>query len=494
MPDHVIEINPTDLSLPYITDLGVVRYLTSLDVHLDSLYNALWKHVLLIEIIKHRYRIDSPDAKQRFLTYIIDKVKRDSKKKAALEYLEEFEGKFWCETDERVRDITNKFESQFKAAAGGKLTAGSASVELTSSDQSSLAGEERIELIRRFQRVVNETQLPRLNTMMNVLNEDILDSPQNYTYVIIDDLDKDWADDKVKNDLIRNLFQVVLDLKRVVNLKVVVALRTNIFEALDFGRSGGQGEKFRALTMRLRWTAKELENLLGERARVQAERLSLGPVTSVTQLLPNANQTRGKPIDYILDRTLMRPRDAIAYLNACFAAAGGSARLTWEDMKGAESAYSRNRLLALRDEWEPTYPDIDRVLQRFRQAPSAMTVSAATKYLDDAMELIADYRFQGVQWLTEVSAPFWNGGASDDWADSYHLLVKLLYDIGFLGLQGPRDREATFGQDEPEFADSATNIRNTSHFVIHPAFRLALDIADTRPGERRSPSRPRAGS
>src|SRR5262249_20788030 len=50
-PEHVIRISPEDLSLPYITDLGVIQQLASMDVHLDPLFIALWKHVLLVEVI-----------------------------------------------------------------------------------------------------------------------------------------------------------------------------------------------------------------------------------------------------------------------------------------------------------------------------------------------------------------------------------------------------------------------------------------------------------
>lgn len=89
---------------------------------------------------------------------------------------------------------------------------------------------------------------------MTVLDDDILDSPQHYTYVVIDDLDRDWVDEKVKNDLIRCLFRTVAELVRVDNLKILVALRTNILESLDFGQAGGQEEKFRDLSLRVRWT------------------------------------------------------------------------------------------------------------------------------------------------------------------------------------------------------------------------------------------------
>src|SRR4051812_23538397 len=43
--DQVIRIDPEDLSLTYILDLGVVQQLASMGVHLDPLFIALWKHV-----------------------------------------------------------------------------------------------------------------------------------------------------------------------------------------------------------------------------------------------------------------------------------------------------------------------------------------------------------------------------------------------------------------------------------------------------------------
>lgn len=55
-PERVVRISPEDLSLPYITDLQVIKYLDSLDVKLDLFWIALWKHVLIVEIIRRRYK------------------------------------------------------------------------------------------------------------------------------------------------------------------------------------------------------------------------------------------------------------------------------------------------------------------------------------------------------------------------------------------------------------------------------------------------------
>lgn len=49
--EHSIRINPEDLSLPYITDLQVIRYLNTLGVNLDLFWIALWKHVLIVEVL-----------------------------------------------------------------------------------------------------------------------------------------------------------------------------------------------------------------------------------------------------------------------------------------------------------------------------------------------------------------------------------------------------------------------------------------------------------
>ena len=70
---------------------------------------ALWKHVLLVEIIQHRYKVNSPAAKQTVLQTLRERLARDPGKQAALDYLDEFDGRFWAETDERVREITDKF-------------------------------------------------------------------------------------------------------------------------------------------------------------------------------------------------------------------------------------------------------------------------------------------------------------------------------------------------------------------------------------------------
>jgi hypothetical protein len=343
--------------------------------------------------------------------------------------------------------------------------------------------EVRSEQAERFQRIVNETQLPRLNKMISVLDEDILESSQNYTYIIIDDLDRDWVDEQVANDLVRCLFRAVLDLKRVRNLKVLVALRTNIFEQLDFGnRTGAQEEKFRALVRQLRWTRNDLISMLDARTRAASEEWGLD-LSSVRALLPQANRTRGNPLDFILDRTLMRPRDAIAYLNDCISFAGGKARLSWDEIRRAERPYSHKRLLALRDEWKASFPGVDRVFRLFQGVTVPMSRAELTTHLDDAMLLLSDPKFRGVVWMTELSSAMWSG-VVQDWVTLYQPLVELLFNIGFLGISRGGGRTTfLYAFDDPGFARQPSNLGEDSRFYVHPAFHAALDVS--RSSDRR---------
>jgi Cdc6-like AAA superfamily ATPase len=475
---HVIRINPEDLSLPYITNQHAVQYLSSLNVHLDPLWGALWKHVLLVEILRKKFRLTSNAAKLSFLEQWRQRLSRDASKAAALEYLDEFEGKFWCETDERVREITDKFaqsvQAEFKASIGA--VAGGAAF---SSDHST---EARTELADRFQRIVNDQQLPRLNKMMQVLDEDILRSEQDYLFIVIDDLDREWVDEGIANDLIRTLFRTVNELKRVRNLKVLVALRTNLLEELDFGRRGGQEEKLRGLMIDMRWTRSELKTMLDERARVAGREYGFD-VGSINDLLPSTrNRTRQNALDYVLDRTLLRPRDAIAFLNECFQVGSGKNKLAWKDITTAEKAYSNNRLMALRDEWKGTYPGIEQVVERFRRAPARMTPEDLELKLMDIIMLMSDRDrgFPGVVWLTEVAGPAWSGSSST-WYEMYQPLVRLLYRIGLLGCAKAGGHKPVFFMDDELLVETESSLAQCEVFFIHRTYHAALDVQDVRP-------------
>lgn len=479
--DHVIRINPEDLSLPYIVDLDIIKYLERVGVKLDTFFIALWKHVLLIEIIKNRYQVNSPEEKKHFLAAMLESFRKDKSKTAALAYLEEFEGKFWCETDERIKDITRRFEDEIKSQADGKLGGAFAQLGGALGATKTVSEEVQTQLHARFQRVVNETQLPRLNTMITVLKEDILSSPQHYKYVLIDDLDRDWVDESLLNSLIRCLFRAVVDLKKVQNLKVLVALRTNILESLNFGDTGGQEEKYRSLTYEIRWNEAELRRMLSSRARAAMYRREGDrgrSVSTINELVPRVNGTMGDPLHFMISRTLLRPRDVVSFFNECFREADGRTSLTWDAIHSAELRYSTNRLLALRDEWKPSYPRVDLLFELFRRASPLMSRSEFASRLDDVALILADGHSEAVErWLAPLANSVWKNYGSADWSHTYAPLVQFLYKIGFVGcVSQDKKSHLVAVYDEPAYVSQSRNLAATQRFMVHPTFCRALDI------------------
>jgi hypothetical protein len=219
-----------------------------------------------------------------------------------------------------------------------------------------------------------------------------------------------------------------------------------------------------------------MEELLSQRVRAAAEQHAIPGLTSIEDLIPNYNNTRGSALDYIIDRTLMRPRDAIAYLNECLALASGKPRLTWDIIKSAERSYSHKRLLALQDEWRSSYPGIDNLLDKFQKVHVPMDRDGLRQRLDEAILLVADGHFEGQEWMERLSNSVW--GNEDDRAKMYHPLFRLLFNMGFLGCRLSGSESEIYSYDEPDFAEGVSNFSKAADFYIHPAFRPALSIRE----------------
>ncbi|HLV99405.1 MAG TPA: hypothetical protein VKT82_12090 [Ktedonobacterales bacterium] len=480
-PHKVVRIVPENLSLPYITNLDVIRQLLTMGVHLEPFLKALWKHVIVVEILRHRYQIISPEIKRNILSMLIERLKRDPAKVKAIEYLNEFGDKFWCEADERVKQIAESFQKKIKssgevgASAGGVGLKGGGDVEQTASQ------EIHRETVAKYQRIVNETQLPRLNQMINIVHNEILESPQHRTYLIIDDLDKEWVDETLSNLLIRCLFQAVIDMQPVKHLKIVVALRTNIFQQLNFGEQsqGGQEEKFRGLRLFIRWTKNDLRSLLEQRAEAACQRYQIEPSKTLSELLPPADPTYGDSLSYILSRTLMRPRDAILYLNECVREATGTDAISWDNIFHAEKQYSEERLLALRDEWKDPYLDIDKVFECFRRRPWRLSRTELTQILEDIALLLESQKFRGPQWLTPLCEQVWAPGSKQKtWEELYGPLVNLLCNLSFLGVAPAADKQAIYSYMNPNQVQQSVEMKETTLFEVHPAFRQGLEMQE----------------
>lgn len=349
--ERALEISPEGLSLSYVSNSTILNYLSTLGVNLDVFYKLLWRHVFAVELIKSHFGIYNEIDLSSFWSKVVS-IFRNKKEQNAINYLRKWGETFWEESEYRIKEITNELERQIKSSLSAKYLGKGFSVE----GAMKLNKQEKIEVKQRAQSIINDVQVRQLADIIDLLDE-ILADPQKRYFIVIDGLDENWVDDNVRYKLIHALIQCVRDFRKVRHAKIIVAIRLDLLERVFrlVSVSGHQEEKYRSLYVPLNWTKKNLVEVLDRRINFLVRQRYTKQQVTHRDLLPKT--VRYEPaIDFIINRTLMYPRDVILFFNQCILKSEGQPVLRSNIILAAEGEYSRLRFKALADEWAGDYP------------------------------------------------------------------------------------------------------------------------------------------
>ncbi len=260
---NVIELLPEELSLNYISNSNILSFFESIGVNLDIFYQLLWRHILVVELIQKRYKINNENNTKSFFETLNDIFSRDRKKERAINYLRQWGDKFWLETDVRIQELTHKLENELR----GSVNLSVYGIDSSLSGTEKLSSEEKLEITNRAQAVVNRVQIQELNQVINFLAQEVFSDTQNKYYIVIDKLDDNWVDDIARYRLIRALIETIKTFRRITPVKILIALRIDLIgRVFDLTRDAGfQEEKYEDLMLRIKWSSSDLENLLNKR-------------------------------------------------------------------------------------------------------------------------------------------------------------------------------------------------------------------------------------
>jgi hypothetical protein len=78
----------------------------------------------------------------------------------------------------------------------------------------------------------------------------------------------------------------------------------------------------------------------------------------------------------------------------------------------------------------------------------------------------------------------WASTGGESWTYLYHPLARLLFQVGFIGFAQSPGGAVVYSYENPDFANGCANLELTKEFVIHPAYRMTLNVqtAYIRPG------------
>ncbi|BCA63097.1 hypothetical protein HMP09_2331 [Sphingomonas sp. HMP9] len=327
--DNVVRLNPESLSLNYISNSTILQYFESLNIDLDIFYQLLWRHVLTIELLQLKKQLSDDRLSNRFIANLFEKFNPNEKKKRALNYLFNFGDSFWSDTEMRVREVVEKIEKSFEDQLGFGVEAGKVKLNADLKDKNTSSIQQTTDVVNKAQKVVSGVQFQELNTVMDFLAEDVFKDESFSYYITIDDLDTGWVHDKLRFKLVRALIETLKKFRRIHNLKVVVSLRADLLETVlkETSTRGFQTEKYEDMMLRLKWSKDSLKAVADKRIAYLFKDKYTGRIPSFEDVFP-ARVGNQDCFDYILDRTLYRPRDLIVFMNECLNEIASSSQMT----------------------------------------------------------------------------------------------------------------------------------------------------------------------
>lgn len=319
----------------YVRNNIFITDLIKQNVDLRIFFKALWVHVILIKFI------EIETGKDNYLDHLF------RKHKDLYDYIDSFKGKFF--EDEALTTITEKFAENVDAEIKARFSSVGAqtSEEFQRSKQSITNNYVSKELISKQRKIIED-----LKNNYNGANR------QKKIIISVDDLDKSWLlTQNVKYDFINALLDAIREFLDLNTIKVIVSIRTDILEGV-YKNNLRQDEKDKSLILSIEWTKDEIIALLDKRLQYLLEDVYQKRKQPTFNEIFNFNVNNQLASDFIIERTMLRPRDAIDFVNCCFHAAEGKTDIEEPHVLEAEELYFTSRKKALVKEWQSIYPEM----------------------------------------------------------------------------------------------------------------------------------------
>jgi hypothetical protein len=464
---HVCIIQPESLSLNFLADSWLLNVLTDQEFDLSLFYQQLWRHVIVIELLRYEKGLESEAKVRTFLSTIGTMFNDNSGKLRAFEYLTKFGGEFWEDTEQRVKHIANTFEKDFLEAMGANFAALKGKIEAGEKFTQS----ESIELVNNARKIVNRIQMQELSKIIDILDEHVFDDRKKQVVLLIDDLDKQWADERIRVKLIEALINVLPKFRKIKNVKIVVAMRDDLLDIVlaQATTHGFQREKFDDQHFRLKWSKEELLSILNRRINKLFKSQYTNDLVCIDDIMTTTVSGQNS-IDYICDRTMMRPRDILSYFNNLLDSFGGKAMILQKDMRSIELDYSTSRRRALVDEWSDFYPYIDLLLTFLghRNLSAEFRIGNIDQHAVDDLALNLVTKFEPVEDnLISRAKTHLNASCNETRNSFTESLISVLYRVGAIGIKTQSNSRMQFSfTDRPNIFGEELNVNTPC--LIHP--------------------------
>ncbi len=288
-------------------------------------------------------------------------------------------------------------------------------------------------------------------------------------HIYIDEVDNIWEDAlpeqvMTSKQLIIGLIQAANEINITFSsVRCICFLRTDIYQILDFQEKA----KLHGEELEIKWDKDGLIDLMYERTR---QCINIDKDSFIGKIFDGAVEEMNC-LDYMISRTLMRPRDLIQFCNLSLdkAKASKHCQIDAVDVLNSELEYSKWRVADLVSEYKSNYQFLNDIIITFAKEIGFTKPKLNRKFFLDK------YNSQKMN-LASRHAELSNF--------TPEILLAILYNIGFIGTI--RSGVTVYKHTDPNTVSEFDN-----EFTIHPAFWKYLNITLEENGiQKESPTVP----
>lgn len=288
--------------------------------------------------------------------------------------------------------------------------------------------------------------------------------------VLVDELDKGWDSSEDAKAFVSGLFQAAVSLNELsTHLTVCISLRQELYDSIPALYDDTQ--KYRDLVETIRWDETSLLAVVAKRIRHSIPELASSSDSEcwAAVFAETLKYRKNKSFNYLVDRTLYRPRELIQFCTDAVeeARSNNAVPIDYSVVSHVELAYSSAREKDISSEYRFQFPGLESIFEVFRGRVYTMERND----LEDVCLQVCTGELKtdgAAKWVLDQEADF---------------LIDVLWRVGFLrayavgGLKALRRSGSSYVGPHQV---STLNLRTITRFQIHPMFRAALGMREPK--------------
>jgi len=288
--------------------------------------------------------------------------------------------------------------------------------------------------------------------------------------IFVDELDRGWDSSEDAKAFVAGLFQAAISVNQLTpSLKVYISLRKELYDNIPALYEDSQ--KVWDLFEVIEWDEDDLLRMISKRILHSFPELDGYTDQELWSFIfyETLDYRQTKSFNYIVDRTLFRPREVIQFCTEVKDKALDQMAfpINYATVSEAEYKYSESRTKDIAAEYRFQYPALLEIFESFRGMSYNFDREALEFHL---LQLITgEIKVKGdAKWVQDQEPEF---------------LISVLWQIGFLraqaigGLKAKRRSGSTYlGPHQV----SVLNLQNIAKFHVHPMFRTYLGLKESK--------------